>query len=326
MIPPGFDPVAALDAICTERATITLAVPTMLAALAEEQLARPRDVATLRSIVMGAPHRHRGAAPSPRGLSWRRAGSSLWRHRAGAAGHGAAPRREPDRRRPGPVVRTGHPGGRRPVRRRGGQEMPPGRDRRSRRARAQRHAGYWNKPEQTAAVLQEGCYRTGDLGFMDEEGYLFLVDRAKDMIVSAARTSTAPRSRRSSTGILRCWRPRSSACPMRMGGSRARRRGSPPGTGRGQGHAHRVLPRRNRRLQGAQAIELAAIPSRNQAPGNVLKRELGPPSGQVVRRRSTRNALLHTDPIRSPARPGRGPPAATRRGARSIRSIQLVTW
>jgi long-chain acyl-CoA synthetase len=44
--------------------------------------------------------------------------------------------------------------------------------------------GYWNKPEQTAEVLKEGAYWTGDLGYMDELGYVFLVDRSKDMIVS----------------------------------------------------------------------------------------------------------------------------------------------
>ena len=44
--------------------------------------------------------------------------------------------------------------------------------------------GYWNKPEQTAAALVDGWYRTGDLGYLDDEGYLYLVDRAKDMIVT----------------------------------------------------------------------------------------------------------------------------------------------
>jgi long-chain acyl-CoA synthetase len=44
--------------------------------------------------------------------------------------------------------------------------------------------GYWNKPEQTAAAMAGGWYHTGDLGYMDEQGYVYLVDRAKDMIVT----------------------------------------------------------------------------------------------------------------------------------------------
>ncbi len=44
--------------------------------------------------------------------------------------------------------------------------------------------GYWNKPEQTAAALRDGWYHSGDLGYADEEQYIFLVDRLKDMIVS----------------------------------------------------------------------------------------------------------------------------------------------
>ena len=45
--------------------------------------------------------------------------------------------------------------------------------------------GYWNKPDETAAVLSDdGWFRTGDAGWLDDEGYLFLHDRIKDMIVS----------------------------------------------------------------------------------------------------------------------------------------------
>jgi acyl-CoA synthetase (AMP-forming)/AMP-acid ligase II len=45
--------------------------------------------------------------------------------------------------------------------------------------------GYWNKPEETAAVLSsDGWFRTGDAGWLTEDGYLFLHDRIKDMIVS----------------------------------------------------------------------------------------------------------------------------------------------
>jgi len=45
-------------------------------------------------------------------------------------------------------------------------------------------AGYWNKPEQTAEVLRDGWMHTGDGGYMDEQGYVYVVDRLKDMIVT----------------------------------------------------------------------------------------------------------------------------------------------
>jgi long-chain acyl-CoA synthetase len=44
--------------------------------------------------------------------------------------------------------------------------------------------GYWNKPEETDAVLKDGWLYTGDLGYMDEEGYFYIVDRKKDMIIA----------------------------------------------------------------------------------------------------------------------------------------------
>jgi acyl-CoA synthetase (AMP-forming)/AMP-acid ligase II len=44
--------------------------------------------------------------------------------------------------------------------------------------------GYWNKPEETAAALRDGWMHTGDGAYMDDEGYIYIVDRLKDMIVS----------------------------------------------------------------------------------------------------------------------------------------------
>lgn len=44
--------------------------------------------------------------------------------------------------------------------------------------------GYWNRPEETAQALRDGWLRTGDGGHMDAEGYLYVVDRIKDMIIS----------------------------------------------------------------------------------------------------------------------------------------------
>ncbi|MDQ1648049.1 MAG: long-chain acyl-CoA synthetase [Frankiaceae bacterium] len=50
---------------------------------------------------------------------------------------------------------------------------------------AQNAAGYWDKPGDTAAAFPPGgWFRSGDAGYLDEEGYLFLTDRIKDMIVS----------------------------------------------------------------------------------------------------------------------------------------------
>ena len=44
--------------------------------------------------------------------------------------------------------------------------------------------GYWQRPEATAEALRNGWLHTGDLGRMDDHGYLFLLDRAKDMIIT----------------------------------------------------------------------------------------------------------------------------------------------
>src|SRR3546814_11440535 len=45
-------------------------------------------------------------------------------------------------------------------------------------------AGYWQKPAETAATLRDGWHHTGDVGTMDEDGYAYLVDRLKEVIVS----------------------------------------------------------------------------------------------------------------------------------------------
>jgi long-chain acyl-CoA synthetase len=45
-------------------------------------------------------------------------------------------------------------------------------------------AGYWNKPELTRAALAGGWLHTGDIGYLDQDGYIYVVDRKKDMIVT----------------------------------------------------------------------------------------------------------------------------------------------
>jgi long-chain acyl-CoA synthetase len=44
--------------------------------------------------------------------------------------------------------------------------------------------GYWNNPEETAGQLKDGWLYTGDIAIRDEDGYMFIVDRKKDMIIA----------------------------------------------------------------------------------------------------------------------------------------------
>ena len=45
--------------------------------------------------------------------------------------------------------------------------------------------GYWRRPDANESSFSEGWFHTGDIGYLDAEGYLYLVDRAKDMIIRA---------------------------------------------------------------------------------------------------------------------------------------------
>jgi long-chain acyl-CoA synthetase len=182
----AFDAAGALDLIARERVTVTQVVPSMLAAMCDEQLERPRDVSSLRHLTFGgAPsatetlRRARRAFPDAEMMTMYGATETaplvtalpgLHRlldapqaHSCGRPLIGVEARVvDPDDRTPVAVGEVGE------VTVRGPNVM----------------LGYWHKPEQTDAVLVDGWYHTGDLGRLDGHGYLYLVDRAKDMIVS----------------------------------------------------------------------------------------------------------------------------------------------
>jgi fatty-acyl-CoA synthase len=65
-----------------------------------------------------------------------------------------------------------------------GAELPPGRDGEILVRGPNVATGYWNAPEETAQTFDDGWYRSGDLGHFDDEGYLTVVARKKDVIIS----------------------------------------------------------------------------------------------------------------------------------------------
>jgi len=181
----AFDPAAALDLIEHHGVTETLGVPTMLAAIAEEQHIRPRTTDSLRIIAHGGSpiatellRRTHSAFPTAQ-LNEIYGATELSPLCTALIGE--------EQILDSPLVRScgrAVVGNEIRVLDSNGTELESGSVGEVVVRGPNVMQGYWNKPEQTTAVLKEGAYWTGDLGYLDDSGYLFLVDRSKDMIVS----------------------------------------------------------------------------------------------------------------------------------------------
>ena len=205
---PAFDPEVVLDVIAAEGITTTLAVPTMMVALCESQSRRPRDTTSLRLLTHGA---------SPVAVETVRRFHQLFPGTAMIHLYGAtelsplttALADEQDELG-GPRERScGQPvlGCRVAIIDSDGNHLPAGESGEVVVRGDNVMAGYWNKPEETAAVLRNGWYRTGDVGWIDSQGFLFLVDRAKDMIVSGGEnvySTEVEQALMTHPGVLEC--------------------------------------------------------------------------------------------------------------------------
>ncbi|MGH7438860.1 MAG: AMP-binding protein [Polyangiaceae bacterium] len=182
---PAFDPNAALDAIEHRKVTVFMPVPTMLASLVAAQRARPRSVSSLRMLGhAGSPIAHSlivsahetfpsvelaqfyGATETCSIVTCLRDEQSV----IGTAVLGSCGRAVP-----GVSVKIVDDDGGEAARGEAGEICVRG---------PNVSPGYWGNPVATEAAFDDDWYRTGDVGVLHADDYLFVCDRLKDMIVS----------------------------------------------------------------------------------------------------------------------------------------------
>jgi long-chain acyl-CoA synthetase len=185
VIPLSSRPADVLDAVEREAVTSTLAVPTLLAGMTDEQLERPREVGSLRLLSHGASPvateiLRRAAKAFPGAQLLHLYGTTETSPIATCLPHEELLLDTPAARSCGyPVL-----GVKVAVLSFEGEVLAPGEVGEVVIRGANVTMGYWNKPDETAAALRDGWYHTGDLGYLDEQCRLYLVDRLRDMVVT----------------------------------------------------------------------------------------------------------------------------------------------
>ncbi len=185
-----FDPAEVLETIERERITATMLVPSMLYALMDHPDSRTRDLSSLETVYYGAsainPVRlkeaidrfgpifaqYYGQSEAPMVISYLAKADHVVTdstepvpHRLSSCG------------RPSAFLRTA-------LLDEDGNPVPPGEPGEICVAGPLLAGGYWNLPDETAATFRDGWMHTGDVAREDEDGYWYIVDRTKDMIVT----------------------------------------------------------------------------------------------------------------------------------------------
>lgn len=185
---PMFNPVATVEAIVKHQVSHIVLVPVMIQLIVQELQKNPRDLSSLKMVLYGA---------SPISESLLIEAFKALPHTNFLQGYGQTELSPMATILPpeyhvveGPLAGKLKSTGRAipcveiQIADENGDELPRGKIGEIKVKGPNAMIGYWNKPEETAVSLRNGWVHTGDAGYMDEEGFVFLVDRVKDMIVS----------------------------------------------------------------------------------------------------------------------------------------------
>lgn len=178
----GFDPAAVLEAIERERISMTLLVPTMIYVLLDHPDLDERDVSSLEYVLYGTSPMSESRLQE----ALARIGPVFGQLYGQTECYPISVLSREDQQVPQLLLSCGKPVPSVDVRILGamGEDLPRGEAGELCVRGRSAMDGYWQRDDTTAETIVDGWLRTGDIARMDEAGYLFIVDRSKDMIIS----------------------------------------------------------------------------------------------------------------------------------------------
>lgn len=185
VIVPLFDPKAVMAAVEEYQPTVTVMVPTMVGLTMAHPEFRPSGLASFEDLVYGA-------SPMPQALLEKLLAlypeMNIWQGYGMTESSSVLTLLGPEEHRAGgKYLRSAGmpmPGVVLSVQDEKGKILPIGETGEICARSGNYMVEYWNKPEATAEAFRGGWYHSGDAGYLDADGYLYLVDRVKDMIVT----------------------------------------------------------------------------------------------------------------------------------------------
>ena len=227
-----FSPMATLQALRTHKASIIFGVPSMFAALLRMDSAKPEDFSHIYAMISGG----EPLPPTLRQGFEQKLGTTVYEGYGLTETSPVVSLNTPQAHRPGSVGKP-VPGVQVRVIDDEGKPLPVGQEGEVLLKGPMIMKGYYKMPQETAAALMpDGFFRTGDLGKVDSDGYLYITGRKKDLIICARRKDCPPRGGR-----------RPAPSPRRCRGRRDRPKRPQPR--RGAGGLRRPAPQRLRQAR-----------------------------------------------------------------------------